>query len=93
MRLRKEMIDYLARSIVYGLEGKELIDTAADTDEVVESVAGIITRDLQIEDGLNDEVKVILDDMGDEIDKANINYRKMFQMVKQKLAKERGLIL
>ena len=93
MRLRKEMIDYLARSIVYGLEEKELIDTGADTDEVVESVSGIITRDLQIEDGLNDEVKVILDDMGDEIDKANINYRKMFQMVKQKLAKERGLIL
>ena len=36
---------------------------------------------------------VILEEMGDEIDSANINYRKMFQMVKQKLARERGLIL
>jgi len=49
--------------------------------------------DLLVEDDLNLEVKEILDGMGDEIDQANINYRKMFQMVKTKLARERGLIL
>ncbi len=93
MRLRKEMIDYLARRIVNGLEEKELIDTGDEQENVSGTVAGIITRDLQVEDDLNDEVKIILDKMGDEIDNANINYRKMFQMVKQKLARERGLIL
>jgi len=87
------MIDYLARQIVYALEEKELIDTGDTKDEVVASVAGVIVRDLQVEDELNDEVKGMLEQMGDEIDKANINYRKMFQMVKQRLARERGLIL
>lgn len=93
MKLRKEMIDYLSEKIVASLEEKELIDTGEAQHEIAESVAGVISRDLQVEDELNDEVKEILDNMGDEIDAANVNYRKMFQMVKQKLARERGLIL
>ncbi len=93
MRLRKEMIDYLAGRIIDLLEEKEVIDTGDEQESVCATVSGIITRDLQVEDELNDEVKVILEKMGDEIDNANINYRKMFQMVKQKLARERGLIL
>jgi len=93
MKLRKEMVDYLSRQIVAGLEEKELIDTGDESENIAESVSGIIVNDLQVEDELNDEVKVILEKMGDEIDSANINYRKMFQMVKQKLARERGLIL
>ncbi len=93
MKLRKEMIDYLAKRIISILEEKELLDSDDEKEGVCESVSGIITRDLQVEDELNDEVKSLLEKMGDEIDEANINYRKMFQMVKQKLARERGLIL
>ena len=93
MKLGKEIIDYLSKQIIDSLEEKELIDTGDERQSVIESVMGVIVRDLQVEDDLNEEVKVILENMGDEIDKANINYRKMFQMVKQKLARERGLIL
>lgn len=92
MRLRREMIDYLAGRLVDGLDEKELIDTSGDNEGVEESIAGVIVEDLLVEDQLNIEVKEMLDKMGDEIDNANINYRKMFQMVKQKLARERGLI-
>jgi hypothetical protein len=93
MKLNKEMVDYLAKQIVVQLEEKGHIDTGDEQLGVSETVAGIITRDLLVEDELNEEVKVILENMGDELDKNNINYRKMFQMVKQKLARERGLIL
>ncbi|MBI4827551.1 MAG: DUF507 family protein [Nitrospinae bacterium] len=93
MKLRKEMIDYLAHKIVLALDDKGLIDCGDETEDVCQTVSGIITRDLQIEDELNDEVKTMLETMGEEIDRQNVNYRKMFQMVKQKLARERGLIL
>ena len=93
MKLRREMIDYLASCIVEGLSGKEYIEVDDEGAGVAESVAGIIIDDLLVEDELNSEVKAMLEKMEDEIDKANINYRKMFQMVKQKLARERGLIL
>lgn len=92
MKLRKEMISYLAKRIVDGLTEKEYIE-ADDDFGVVEEISGIIVDDLSVEDELNTEVKAMLDKMEGEIDKANINYRKMFQMVKQKLARERGLIL
>jgi len=87
------MIDYLSKQIVVQLEEKGLIETGKEQIGVRETVSGIITNDLLVEDKLNDEVKILLEEMGDELDKKNINYRKMFQLVKQKLARERGLIL
>jgi len=93
MKLRKEMIDYLATQVVRELEEKDIIDTGGERSGVILDVAGVITRDLQVEDVLNDEVKKILEEKYAEIDSANINYHKMFQMVKMKLARERGLIL
>ncbi|MBI5814535.1 MAG: DUF507 family protein [Nitrospinae bacterium] len=93
MKLRKEMIDFLAGRIVTTLSEKELIDYSDDYDGVMETISAIIFEDLSVEDNLNDEVKVMLEKMGEELDKTNVNYRKMFQMVKQKLARERGIIL
>lgn len=93
MKLRKEMIDYLAHRLVDDLGEKELLDVGDEVMGVEETVSAVIMEDLQVEDLLNQEVKNLLDAMGDEIDSANINYRKMFQMVKMKLARERGLIL
>lgn len=67
--------------------------TGGEDDGVLETISGVIIRDLQVEDELNTEVKALLEKMVDEFDKSNINYRKMFQIVKQKLARERGIIL
>jgi hypothetical protein len=46
-----------------------------------------------VEDRLNDEVKDILRDHQDEMDKDNVDYSRMFTMVKTKLARERNLVL
>jgi len=93
MKLRKEMINYLSSQVVTHLEEMDIIDTGGERADVIMEVSAIITRDLLVEDSLNDEVKRILEEKYAEIDSANINYHKMFQMVKQKLARERGLIL
>lgn len=93
MRLKKEMIDYLATKIVRELTEKGLLDCGDDDSAVTASISAIIYKDLHVEDDLNDEVKTLLEKMGDELDKSQIDYRKMFQMVKQKLARERGIIL
>lgn len=93
MRLKKEMIDYLASRIVGELTEKGLLDCGDDAASVTETIGSVIYSDLHVEDDLNDEVKVLLEKMGEELDKSQIDYRKMFQMVKQKLARERGIIL
>lgn len=93
MRLKREMISYLATKIVRDLTDKGLLDCGEETENVVESIGAIIYGDLHVEDDLNDEVKVLLEKMSEELDKSQIDYRKMFQMVKMKLARERGIIL
>lgn len=93
MKLRKEIIQYLAKRIVEQLSEKELIEFETETEQIVAMVEGRINSDLMVEDHLNDEVKEILEKQGEKLDEGNINYRKMFQMVKNKLARERGIIL
>lgn len=91
MKLRREMIDYIARQLIVQLQEKKFIEIENETENVIAGIVSVIIDDLSVEDQLNDEVKDMLDKMGDEVD--NVDYRKMFQMVKSKLARDRGLIL
>jgi hypothetical protein len=45
-----------------------------------------------IEDHLNEEVKELLDSRTDEYERSMMDYGRVFQLVKSKLARERGLI-
>lgn len=93
MKLKKEIIQYLAKKIVDNLGEKELIEFETEAEQIAAMVEGRINGDLMVEDRLNDEVKEILEKQGEKLDEGNINYRKMFQMIKNKLARERGIIL
>jgi hypothetical protein len=93
MKVKKEVVRYLAKKIVDHLKNTNAIEFECDLDSVVDVVDGAISADLSVEDRLNDEVKAILAEQEETLDENNINYRKMFQMVKSKLARERGLIL
>lgn len=93
MKLSKDMVRYLSDKIVEYLTEKEMIEYDCEIKSVEDLVEGAITNDLMVEDQLNDEVKEILREQEEIIDENNINYRKVFQMIKNKLARERGLIL
>ena len=70
-----------------------LIEIDCVKEKIVDSIGKIIIDELMQEDKLNDEVKELLKSHETELDKGNIDYRRMFQMVKQKLARERGIVL
>jgi hypothetical protein len=93
MKVKKEVVRYLAKKIVVHLKGINAVEYECDDDTVIDVVDNAINQDLSVEDRLNDEVKAILAEQEETLDENNINYRKMFQMVKSKLARERGLIL
>jgi uncharacterized protein len=93
MRLRREMIQYLAQAIARDLSAKRCIQMLGDREKVEELVREVITEDLQVEDRLNDEVKELLRAFSNEFNKGEADYYKMFTMVKRKLVQERGLIL
>ena len=93
MRLRREMIQYLAKVIVRDLSDAGCIQVPAEREKVEDLVREVITEDLQVEDRLNDEVKVLLRAFSNEFSRGEADYHKMFTMVKRRLVQERGLIL
>ncbi len=92
MRLTKNEIDFLAFEIVKTLLKEKKI-TTTERDTLVENIARILTDDFSQEDKLDEEVREILNKYSEEIRKGNIEYQTIFRMIKQRLAKERKIVL
>jgi hypothetical protein len=92
MRLTPDEVQFLAKKIVKTLvrEGKLEIDSET---RVCEAIVKVITDDLLVEDKLNEEVREVLTQHANEMQRSNITYTEMFKMVKKKLAKEKGIVL
>ena len=93
MRLRQEEIDYIAWKILRALKEAEVIDVIGEDDPVADRLRHALTENLALEDQLNREVDDILRNHLKEIQRDSVDYRRMFQMVKTKLARERNLVI
>ena len=93
MRIQKELLDRIAKKIVASLiEGDYLV--WEDRPEKLEAIVNdVITEDLMIEDQLNEEVRLLIESRTKDYERDMMDYGRVFQMVKSKLARERGLIL
>jgi hypothetical protein len=93
MRLKKERITALVQTLVDQLTEQQAIRLEASKAELISSLEQIITGELLIEDRLDAEVRQILETYRVQIEKGQVDERKMFLMIKKQLAKERGIIL
>jgi hypothetical protein len=92
VRLTPDEVLFISKKIVKTLvrEGKLEVDSQA---RIEEAIGKVITDDLMVEDRLNEEVREVLIQHTNEMQRSNITYTEMFKMVKKKLAKEKGIIL
>ena len=92
MRLTPNEIEYIARKIVKTLvaAGRLEVDSQA---RVTESIAKVVTDEMQVEDRLNEEVRETLLQHASEMERSNVTYTEMFKMLKRKMAKEKGIVL
>jgi hypothetical protein len=93
MRIPKELVEKISKSIVQSLISKDLIIWDERPEKLEAIVADIITDDLMVEDRLNEEVKMLLESRTEEYERGMMDFGRVFQMVKSKLVRERGLIL
>lgn len=93
MRLSKERVRHMAESVVGRLEQEGHITLVGDRKAFIEALNRVMTEDLSLEDRVNAEVRQMLTVYEKQIEQGQVDYQKMFQMVKQKLVRERGLIL
>jgi hypothetical protein len=62
-------------------------------DKFSEKTGQIIMDELMVEDRLNEEVRELLKKHASDIERGRMDYRKLFELTKQRLVKERNLVL
>jgi|TARA_B100000809_G_scaffold255996_1_gene295329 hypothetical protein len=92
MRLKTKFVEKISKKIIDSLIRKDLIIWEGSRDKLESIINNIIIDDLMVEDHLNDEVKQLLDSRTEEYERSMMDYGRVFQLVKSKLARERGLI-
>ena len=92
MRLKKEFVEKISKKTIDSLINKDLIVWEGSRDKLESIITAIIINDLMVEDQLNEEVKQLLDSRTEEYERSMMDYGRVFQLVKSKLARERGLI-
>lgn len=92
MRVRDEQIEILANRIVRGLAKAGYFDVEEPAD-LERKIAEVIREELLVEDRLNDEVRELMRQHSDRIRRADVEYHEMFKAIKNRLARERDLIL
>ncbi len=93
MRIPKEWVTVISKSIVGELLENESIELKETKEKVIEVLEELVLEELMVEDRLNEEVDRILRKYDSEIEKGRLDYRKLFEMTKYKLVRERNIIL
>ncbi len=79
--------------LVSRLQDEGYAELVGEKTTLIEALDRTITDELLVEDRLNAEVRELMKRYETEIERGQVDYQKMFTMIKNKLVKERGLIL
>jgi hypothetical protein len=93
MRIPKSWVPVLARKIADNLVNKELVESLVPAETLFAETERLLLEELMVEDRLNDEVRQILKKFEPEIEKGRLDYRRLFDMTKQKIVRERNVII
>lgn len=92
MKLTTSQIQRLSEKIFNEWKSQNLMTLKVDEKVVLQTIINTITADYQREEKLDQDVHALMDQMEREHE-GQFQRHKMFPMLKQKLAKERKIIL
>jgi len=92
MALRKEFIRVLAIKISGELVEREMI-AIPDGFDLTEQIHQVLEAQVTLEDRINDEVRTLLNQYSDQMRQSGASYQEMFKLIKNKLVRERKLVL
>lgn len=93
MRLTKQQVEDISKVILRKLKGMDMVTVNAPEDKVLLRIVEIINKDMMVEDDLDREVKKFLETYEADFKSGKLEYNKMFNRIKDKLVKERDLII
>jgi len=92
MHLPREYVAYMAKQLMKRLTTAKLVQYE-QAEYVTEVVSQVMLDELLVEDRINDEVRKILEQHGDEMKRVGASYEEMFKKVKKQLVRDRKVIL
>ena len=92
MGLRKEYVRLLSTKIVEELIQHEMIEVPASLN-LTAQIFEVMDAEVNLEDRLNDEVRTMLNEYSNQMRQTGASYQEMFKLIKNKLVKERKLVL
>jgi len=92
MGLRKEFIRLLAGRISEDLLKQEMIEVPAGLD-LEQTIFDVLDAEINLEDRVNEEVRVMLNQYQDQMRMTGASYQEMFKLIKGKIVKERKIVL
>ena len=93
MRIPKDWVSVITSEIVEELINKDMVKIQLTEDQLKVVMEELIIEELMVEDRLNDEVREMLKQFDSEIEKGNLDYRRLFDMTKKKLIREKNIII
>lgn len=92
MHLSRDYVAYLSKQIVSRLMASGVIETKA-TQALLERFWSTIREELSVEARINEEVREILLQHADEMRRTGASYQEMYKKIKNKLVRDRKVIL
>jgi hypothetical protein len=92
MALRREYVHLLSKKLVEDLIKQEMIEIPDGLD-LVEQLFPVMDAEVNLEDRINEEVRLLLNQYQDQMRQSGASYQEMFKLIKNKLVRERKLVL
>ena len=93
MRITKGWVPGISKKIAEDLLKSKLIRLRDSKEQVIALIEKLMLEELLVEDKLNDEVKEMLLQYDAEIEKGHLDYQRLFNMTKQKILRERNIVI
>ena len=92
MALRKDFVRLLSTKVADELVKQEMIEIPDELD-LPEQLFQVMDAEVNLEDRINEEVRTLLNQYQDQMRQSGASYQEMFKLIKNKLVKERKLVL
>ena len=92
MALRKEYVRLLCVKVAEELKKQEMIEAPEGLD-LADQIFQVMDPEVSLEDRINEEVRTLLNQYQDQMRQSGASYQEMFKLIKNKLVKERKLVL
>ena len=92
MALRREYVHLLSKRVVEELLKQEMIEIPEGLD-LAEQLFQVMDAEVNLEDRINEEVRLLLNQYQDQMRQSGASYQEMFKLIKNKLVRERKLVL